>query len=127
MIKNIKPNEITFGIMIKIYGFARNLSKAFDLLDLMKVYKIKPSIIIYTNLVHISFYNRNPKKAALSYTLFRKDGGKGDKLLYSKIIDGMIRFKEISKVPKYIQCTFKDKCSLKDETIRKLRKIYSND
>ena len=127
MMKNVPPNEITFGIMIKIFGFARNLSKAFDLLDLMKVFKIKPSIIIYTNLVHISFYNKNPKKAELSYTLFRKDKGKGDKLLYSKMIDGLIRFKEINKIKKYIKYTFEDKCSLKDETIKKLRRIYSND
>ena len=58
IVKNITPNEITFGIMVKVYGFSRELHKAFDLLDLMKAYKINPSIIIYTNLVHISFYNR---------------------------------------------------------------------
>jgi pentatricopeptide repeat protein len=38
MMQNVEPNEITFGIMIKIYGFARELHKAFDLLDLMNVY-----------------------------------------------------------------------------------------
>ena len=25
MMKNVEPNEITFGIMVKIYGFAREL------------------------------------------------------------------------------------------------------
>lgn len=72
MMHNLVPNEITFGIMIKVFGFARELHKAFELLDLMKVYKINPSIIVFTNLVHISFYNRNPKKAELAFSLFRK-------------------------------------------------------
>lgn len=67
MMKNIHPNEITFGVMIKIFGFAKELNKAFDLLDLMETYEIKPSIVIYTNLIHISFYNKNPGKAELAF------------------------------------------------------------
>lgn len=35
MMIGIEPNEITFGIMVKVFGFARELEKAFDLLDLM--------------------------------------------------------------------------------------------
>ncbi len=93
MMKNVTPNEITFGIMVKIFGFSRELHKAFNLLDLMEVYDIKPSIIIFTNLIHISFYNRKPRKAELSFTLCRRAKIKGDRLLYSKIIDGLIRFK----------------------------------
>ena len=56
----------------------------------MKVYNIEPSIIIFTNLIHISFYNRNPRKAELAFTLFRKHNLDGDALIYSKIIDGLI-------------------------------------
>lgn len=63
MLKNINPNEITFGIMIKIFGFAKELQRAFDLLDVMASYHINPSIIIYTNLIHVSFYNKNCKQA----------------------------------------------------------------
>ncbi len=29
MMKNVKPNEITFGIMVKIFGFSRELHRAF--------------------------------------------------------------------------------------------------
>lgn len=72
LMQNVEPNEITFGIMVKIYGFARELESAFDLLDLMNVYNIAPSIIIYTNLIHISFYCRDARRAELAYSLFRK-------------------------------------------------------
>lgn len=122
MMQNICPNEITFGIMIKVFGFSRELYKAFDLLDLMDVYNIKPSIIIYTNLVHISFYNRKVRKAELAYTLLRKQKIKGDCLLYSKLIDGLIRFRDINKVPKYVNYALKEKCTLKRDTITSILK-----
>lgn len=66
-VNNVIPNQITFGIMIKIFGFARKLNNAFDLIDLMSVYGIKKSIIIYTNLIHICFYCRKPKKAEYAF------------------------------------------------------------
>lgn len=127
MMKNVAPNEITFGIMVKIFGFSRELHKAFDLLDLMAVYDIKPSIIVFTNLIHISFYNRNARKAELSFTLMRKEGIKGDKLMYSKIIDGLIRFRQYGKVPKYIMYALKDNCCLKPATIEAILKNFGDD
>lgn len=60
MMKEVEPNEITFGIMIKIYGFGKELGKAFEILDTMKNYNIEASIVIFTNLIHISFYNKSP-------------------------------------------------------------------
>ncbi len=127
MMQNIIPNEITFGIMIKIYGFARELYKAFDLLDLMDAYEIKPSIIIYTNLIHISFYNRKVRKAELAFTLLRKQKIRGDTILYSKLIDGLIRFRDINKVPKYIDYAIKDNCCLKQDTIVSILKHFNED
>lgn len=59
----------------------------------MTVFGIEASIIIFTNLIHISFYNRNPRKAELAFTLFKKSKQTGDRLMYSKLIDGLIRFK----------------------------------
>jgi len=120
MMKNINPNEITFGIMIKIFGFAKELHRAFDLLDLMAAYEISPSIVIYTNLIHVSFYNKNPKKADIAFTLFKKTGMKGDRLMYSKLIDGFIRFKEHNRVVKYIDLALKDNCPLKQTTMDEL-------
>ena len=127
MMKNVTPNEVTFGIMVKIFGFSRELRKAFDLLDLMAVYEISPSIIIFTNLVHISFYNSNPRKAELAYTLFKRKGLKGDKLLYSKLIDGFIRYKELKKVPKYINLAMEEEVGLKPDTYEKIGKKFGND
>ena len=126
MSKGIIPNEVTFGIMIKLYGFSREVKKAFDLLDLMAVYDIKPSIVIYTNLIHISFYNSKPKKAELAFCLFKKDGLEGDCLLYSKIIEGLFRYKETNRIGKYIKLAVNDECGLKEGTINKILKKFSD-
>lgn len=93
----------------------------------MCVYKISPSIIIYTNLIHISFYCREPRKAELAFTLFRKNKLDGDSLIYSKIIDGLIRFKQIKKVPKYVKYCFEEKCTLNPKTIQSILKHFSSD
>lgn len=127
MMQGVEPNEITFGIMVKVFGFARNLENAFDLLDLMEVYGIKPSIIIFTNLIHISFYCRDPRRAELAFSLFRKHDLDGDALLYSKIIDGLIRFRNIQKVPKYIKYCLKEKCTLKEKTIESILKYFKSE
>ena len=127
MTKNIVPNEITFGIMIKIYGFAKELQKAFDLLELMEVYQINPSIIVYTNLIHISFYNKNPKKAEMAFLQFKRNGGAGDKLMYSKLVEGLIRFRETSKLMEYVELALEENCTLKPEVINMLEDIYADD
>lgn len=127
MMKNVTPNEITFGIMIKIYGFARELQKAFDLLELMEVYDIRPSIIIFTNLIHISFYNKNPKKAEVAFLQFKRHGGVGDKLMYSKLVEGLIKFKETSKLMRYVEMALEDSCTMKPEVIGQLEEIFADD
>jgi len=113
--------------MIKIYGFARELQKAFDLLDLMDVYEIKPSIIIFTNLIHISFYNKNPKKAEVAFMQFKRLGGVGDKLMYSKLVEGLIKFKETGKLMKYVEMAVDDTCTMKPEVIAQLEEIFADE
>ena len=123
----IKPNEITFGIMIKVYGFSKEVKKAFDLIPVMKAYNITPSIIVYTNLVHISFYNRNFRKVEAAYSMFKNDRLKGDRLLYSKLIDGFLRFKDVARALKYLRFAHQERCPIKKEVWEKLDRIVKPD
>lgn len=59
-------------------------------------------------------------------TLFKKHKKRGDFLMYSKIIDGLIRFKVIKKVPKYVDMALKDGCSLKRQTVESIRKFFKS-
>ena len=58
--------------MVKLYGFGRQLKEAFDLLKEMEKRKMEPSIILYTNLIHISFMLKDSRKAELAFKLFKK-------------------------------------------------------
>lgn len=126
--KKIKPNEVTFGILIKLYGFSRELNKAFELVDLMKAYGIPPSIIIFTNLVHISFYSRKLKRVEKAFALLKKQKLPGDRLLYSKLVDGFLRVKDLPRAIKYMNFAFCERIPLKTDTCNRLEeKMNSQD
>jgi pentatricopeptide repeat protein len=44
----IKPSNVTYSILIKIYGKQRNLNKALSVLDEMKRENLTPGLIVYT-------------------------------------------------------------------------------
>merc|ERR1719322_202429 len=125
--KKVIINEITLGIMVKIYGAQFKLKNAFDLVNMFAEINTKPSLIFFTNLIHVSFYNRKPNKAELVHTLMRKEGIKGDKLMYSKMIEGLLRFKQTKNVMDYVQAAIDDQCTLKPDLINQLFEIFEDE
>lgn len=120
-------NDITMGIMVKIYGASFKLKSAFDLLGLMEQYQLRPSLIFFTNLIHVSFFNKKPLKAELAATLMKKEKIRGDKLMYSKLIEGLLRFKQTERVLQYVQAAIDDSCTLKQELIDQLFEIFEDE
>ena len=47
----IKPSNVTYSILIKIYGKQKNLGKALGILEEMKKEGVKPGLIVYTCLI----------------------------------------------------------------------------
>jgi pentatricopeptide repeat protein len=125
--KNIQLNDITMGIMVKIYGACFKLKSAFDLLEYIAKHNMHPSLIFFTNLIHVSFFNKKPAKAELVATLMAKEKVKGDKLMFSKLIEGLLRFKQTQNIPTYIQQAIDDESTLKKELIAQLFEIYEDD
>ena len=125
--KKVVFNDITMGIMVKIYGAAYKLKSAFDLLSIIEEYNLTPTLIFFTNLIHVSFYNKKPVKAELAVSLMKKHKIAGDKLMYSKLIEGLLRFKQTERVLEYVQMAIKDNSTLKHELIDKLFEIYEDE
>lgn len=125
--RKVAFNEITMGIMVKIYGAQFKLKSAFGLLEVFAEINLKPSLIFFTNLIHVSFFNKKSAKAELAFTLMKKEGIKGDKLMYSKLIEGLLRFKQAERVPVYLQAAIDDNCGLKNELIDQLFEIYEDE
>jgi pentatricopeptide repeat protein len=84
----VPPNQVTFGTLVKLYGFANMVEEAFALLDSMKSIQVHPSLIVYTNLMHIAFRCDRPDLAEKSFQLMSKQGVKGDHICFSKLITG---------------------------------------
>lgn len=64
----------------------------------MKRENIEPNLIYFTNLVHISFYCGNYKKAHQAYELLHFYKIKPDSKFYQKIIEGSLYFKRYSLI-----------------------------
>jgi len=47
----IKPSNVTYSILVKLYSKMKDLTKALQLLDLMKQTNVKPGLIVYTCLI----------------------------------------------------------------------------
>ena len=116
----VTPNEVTFGIMVKVYGFAKEIKKAFDLIPVMKAYGIKPSIIVYTNLIHISLYNKKFSLTNKAFFMLKKDKIRGDKLLYSKLVEGYLKNDKKTETFKYLNYAYREKIQLKEDLIKLL-------
>lgn len=125
--RKVLYNEITLGIMVKIYGAQFKLKSAFALVDLFPALGIKPTLIFFTNLIHVSFFNKKPAKAELAFALLKKDGLRGDRLMYSKLIEGLLRFKQADNVPQYIQAAIDDDAGVRPDLMNQLAEIYEDE
>lgn len=47
--------------------------------------------------------------------------------MYSKLVDGLIRFHELGRVMRYVQSAIDDNCTMKQEVIVQLDEIYGDD
>merc|ERR1719324_929254 len=59
----VKPSNVTFSILVKMYGKAKMLDKAAEIMDLMEhEYKEKPNLFVYTCLIQACVQNMQVKR-----------------------------------------------------------------
>ena len=49
--QGIKPSNVTYSILVKIYSRSREVNKALQLLTEMKREGVKPGLVVYTCLI----------------------------------------------------------------------------
>jgi len=59
----IKPSNVTYSILVKIYGKSRNLNKALGILEDMKKEGVKPGLIVYTCLIQTCIKSKQLRTA----------------------------------------------------------------
>ena len=97
----VRPNMITFGTLVKLHGFARTPQLAFSLLGDIASLSMKPSLILMTNLIHISFANHRTDLVDKAIGVIETMGMKMDGICLEKIVRGYVKLKEFKKADKF--------------------------
>lgn len=74
----IQPSNVTYSILIKIYGKSWNLNKALSMIQEMKDRWIKPGLIVYTCLIQTCIKSNEIDIALQKFKDMKSDGITGD-------------------------------------------------
>lgn len=86
----IKPSNVTYSILIKLFSNQGNVEKALSLLDEMKKANLKPGLIVYTCLVQTCVKHKKANLLLELYNDMVSYGIKGDGVFYNTLISGLV-------------------------------------
>merc|ERR1719210_942565 len=71
----VAPTNYTLSVLVKLLGRCGKVHLAFSMVeDITKAYDFRPNIQVYTCLIHVSFANRQPRKAVALLDDLVRDG-----------------------------------------------------
>merc|ERR1719191_1248690 len=87
----VKPSNVTFSILVKMYGKAKMLDKATEIMDLMENdYKEKPNLFVYTCLIQACVQNMQVKRGWDLFHTMQEKGIEPDAVTYGTLIHGCV-------------------------------------
>jgi pentatricopeptide repeat protein len=87
----VKPSNVTFSILVKMYGKAKMLDKAAEIMDLMETeYKEKPNLFVYTCLIQACVQNMQVKRGWDLFHAMQDKGIEPDAVTYGTLIHGCV-------------------------------------
>jgi len=105
--KKIPPSCFTLTILVKRYGRAGNLAKAFEICDrLPKEYNFKVSEHATTCLISSCIANKRIDKAFEVMEKMKRVGPAPDSKAFEKIIAGCIRFDRFEQACRYVEDSY---------------------
>jgi hypothetical protein len=100
--------------------------EAFNLLDEMAALKVTPGLIMFTNLIHISFKCERPDMADKAFQMMTNKGVKGDHICFSKLVTGFQAVKLYKKAYNYVIKAFSADSYVRSEVLVRLRGSLGN-
>lgn len=91
--KGVSKSLISFSIMIKGYGQAKNFTMAMEIYNQMRLHNIKPNEIIYDSLLNCAINCNNINAMQKIYSLMIKDGIHPNNIILITLIKGFIKTK----------------------------------
>ena len=88
--EGIKPSNVTYSILIKLYGNQQKYTESLELLKKMKEEKIAPGIISLTCLLQICVKLKNIELMEQIYNEVKKRELRGDAVFYNTLVSGFV-------------------------------------
>jgi len=108
----IPASNITYSMLIKLYGKVRKIHKAVGVLDIMKQNRVKPNLITYTNLVQACLKAKHLDYLKAILSDLQNDNLKVDQVFYSKLISGLENLGNRDMLCFYLKKSLNDKIIL---------------
>ena len=87
---HIKPSNVTYSILIKLFSNQGDVDKALAILNEMKQANLKPGLIVYTCLIQTCVKHKRANLIVQLYNEMVQSGIKGDGVFYNTIISGLV-------------------------------------
>lgn len=86
----IKPSNVTYSILIKLFSNQGDVDKSLSLLNEMKQANLKPGLIVYTCLIQTCVKHKRANLILELYNEMNFNGIKGDAVFYNTLISGLV-------------------------------------
>ena len=110
--QRIKPSNVTFSILIKIYGKSRQLEKALNVLEEMKGAGVRPGLIVFTCLIQACIKSKQVDMAIEKFHEMKRVGIQGDSLTYETILKGCLQFKKFGQACDIVDDAFTNQINI---------------
>lgn len=94
---NVKPSAVTYGILIKAFGFSNKLERAFQIFEEMKRNSLLPNSITYGCLLDACVKNGDIKRASNVFDQMMRDGIAFNTVIYTTMIKGYSKEWQLEK------------------------------
>lgn len=95
--QKIKPSNVTFSILVKIYGKSKQLQKALGVLEEMTELGIKPGVFVYTCIIQTCIKSKQFNIALEKFEEMKALKIQGDAVTYQTLLKGCLQFKKFSE------------------------------
>merc|ERR1719301_441615 len=118
----LQLSNVTFSILVKAYSAAKQVDKAFGVLDEAKASGVSPGKVIYTCLIQACTSNHQLARALETFNAMWKEGITPDGATFGAIVAGCVQEGDFATGMKLVRQAMDQKVSLTSKTYALLDK-----
>lgn len=108
----VRPSNITLSILVKLYGRAKMLDKAIEIVSVIEHdYKLEPNLFVYTCLIQACFQNRQDDRGWNVFRSMQKKGIEPDAITYGALIHGCLYTNKVDLAMTIVNQVYNVQCN----------------